>query len=266
MVVYEDEDYDPGFMGGYLRQLLTARLEHFLVRRVHLVISVGHRLAALRRRQTGRKPYVVHNGVASRVFEPARQKVSHPPTLVFVGNIIPADGLELTMQALPAIRKQIAQIRLLVVADGAPAYRQRLRRLVAAQGLDDMVQFLGPQPHHTLPHVFRQADIGLAHFQPVPYRVFCFPLKVLEYMVAGLPVIGTVGTESGDLIQRCACGHAIPFTEAALVEAVCSLFTEPEQYDRYRTNAIKHSREFDWQTIFDQEYDLIASHSVRVLG
>jgi len=260
MLVYEDQDYEPGFVGGSLRRWATAGLERFLAKRADLVISVGHRLASLRRNQTGRAPYVVHNGAALTLFASARERVSHPPTLVFVGNLSPWDGLDLTIEALPVIRKQINQIRLLVVADGSPAYRARLLHMVSKLGLDDVVQFLGPKQQPELPLVFRQADIGLAHFQPVPFRVFSFPLKVLEYMTSGLPVIGTVDTEAGDLLQRCECGLAIPFTTSALAEAVCSLLLDEKRYERYRTNGIKHSQEFAWPTLFKQEYDLIATH------
>jgi len=62
-MVYEDVDYEPGFVVPRLRQILHARLEIYLMKRADLVVSVGRALAQLRRRESGREVSVVSNGV-----------------------------------------------------------------------------------------------------------------------------------------------------------------------------------------------------------
>jgi glycosyltransferase involved in cell wall biosynthesis len=53
------------------------------------------------------------------------------------------------------------------------------------------IHLLGPRPHGRLPDVLRGADVGL-----IPYAVneltrSVFPMKVYEYLAAGLPVVST---------------------------------------------------------------------------
>ena len=53
------------------------------------------------------------------------------------------------------------------------------------------IHFVGPRTHHELPGVLRGADAGI-----IPYRIneltaSVFPLKVYEYLAAGLPTVST---------------------------------------------------------------------------
>lgn len=255
--VYEDQDY--GSLGGSLRQKVMGYLERRLLKRADLVISVGFRLSALRRTQTSRPCHVVHNGAPLEAFEVGRHKIAGPPTLVFAGNIHTWDGLDVAIEALPQIRSRAGPVRLLVVGSGMPAVMDRLRAIAAERGVSDLVHFLGSKPHDELPGIFRQAHIGLAHFQPAPFRVFSFPLKVIEYMAAGMPVIATVDTEAGDLVSRARCGLSLPFDAGSLADAVSSLLLDPAQCQELANNAVAESRRFDWNAIFAQEVEAIGS-------
>jgi glycosyltransferase involved in cell wall biosynthesis len=56
------------------------------------------------------------------------------------------------------------------------------------------VTFRGAVPHHSLPELFRLADIGVAPFDagrhgPLSLGFYWSPLKIFEYMAAGLPVV-----------------------------------------------------------------------------
>ena len=259
--VYEDQDY--GSLGGSLRREVMADLERRLLKRADLVISVGFRLAALRRTQTSRPCHVVHNGAPLQAFEAARLKAAGPPTLVFAGNIHTWDGLDVAIEALPQIRQRAGAVRLLVVGSGLPPLMDRLRAMAAERGVSDLVHFLGSKPHNELPSIFSEAHIGLAHFQPAPFRVFSFPLKVIEYMAAGMPVIATVDTEAGDLVSRARCGRSIPFDAGSLAEAVSDLLLDPTQCRELAENAVAESRHFGWSEIFAKEVETIASHDAR---
>jgi glycosyltransferase involved in cell wall biosynthesis len=257
--VYEDQDYEPALAAPGVRRKYTAFFENYLIRRADLVVTVGHRLKDLRQSQTGRVPFVVPNGVNLKLFLPSRERVQHPPTLVFVGNVSPWDGLDLTIGAIPSIRLQIPNVRLLIVGPGDEAYVQRLRQIASNLGLEEAVCFIGPRSHSELPLIFKEADIGLANFQPAGYREYSFPLKVVEYIAAGLPVVATEGTEAGDLVTRSQCGRTIPFTQSALVQAVLSMMLDPAGYERYRRSCHQTGVQFDWSSLALRERELMNS-------
>jgi glycosyltransferase involved in cell wall biosynthesis len=75
------------------------------------------------------------------------------------------------------------------VGDGSELPRVRQ----AAQGIDTIV-FTGALPHDRMPAALAGADIGVAPFDigahaPLSLGFYWSPLKIFEYMAAGLPVV-----------------------------------------------------------------------------
>jgi glycosyltransferase involved in cell wall biosynthesis len=63
----------------------------------------------------------------------------------------------------------------------------------AAEGLTG-ITFTGPLPHERIPACLAAADIGVAPFdvgahRPLAREFYWSPLKIFEYMAAGLPVV-----------------------------------------------------------------------------
>jgi glycosyltransferase involved in cell wall biosynthesis len=82
---------------------------------------------------------------------------------------------------------------LLLVGDGPEL--DALKRRAAAPDLAGRVVFTGARPHDVIPALVRRFDIAVAPYQLM--RGFYFhPLKVVEYLAAGVPV---VYPEQGDL-------------------------------------------------------------------
>jgi glycosyltransferase involved in cell wall biosynthesis len=50
---------------------------------------------------------------------------------------------------------------------------------------------LGPRPYAALPAVLRSADAGLIPYALNELTMSIFPMKVYEYLAAGLPVVAT---------------------------------------------------------------------------
>ena len=53
------------------------------------------------------------------------------------------------------------------------------------------VFLLGPRPYETIPAYLQHADVGLICLKPVPKNRYARPVKLFEYMAAGLPVVAT---------------------------------------------------------------------------
>jgi glycosyltransferase involved in cell wall biosynthesis len=53
------------------------------------------------------------------------------------------------------------------------------------------IHLLGPRPHEALPEVLRGADVGLIPYALNELTAGVFPMKVYEYLAAGLPVLAT---------------------------------------------------------------------------
>ncbi len=62
---------------------------------------------------------------------------------------------------------------------------------VSALAAEPNVHLLGPRRYHELPAVLRGADAGLIPYARNPLTTGIFPMKVYEYLAAGLPVVAT---------------------------------------------------------------------------
>jgi glycosyltransferase involved in cell wall biosynthesis len=106
------------------------------------------------------------------------------------------------------------------IAKARPAWSivligQRLTDLSAIDGLPN-VHFLGQKPHHQLPAYCKGFDVGL-----IPYRIdsevkFINPLKLREYLSAGLAVVSTAMPEVQPYAHLC---HIAP-TNAEAIGAI----------------------------------------------
>ncbi|KPJ51882.1 hypothetical protein AMJ39_09115 [candidate division TA06 bacterium DG_24] len=253
LLIYEDVDFLGG-LGSTLYDRATHALEVFCGKQADMTIAAGNLLAQLRERQTGRRPIVVHNGVDYRAFVRAQKREPHPPTLIYTGMISDWSALDVAIAALPRIRQSVSGIRLFIVGTGISRHEEWLRQLARDMGVEHEVSFFGRKPYHELPLYLRQADIGLANFRLTPFRKYAFPLKVIEYMAAGLPVIGTKESETADIITRYRCGTAIDCSPEALAESVVDLLSDSAKYRRMAASASEASAAFDWERVLAQEY------------
>lgn len=258
-VVYDDIDHVAGGQMLALRRGYVAALEAAAMRRADLVVSAGWRLGEHRRQTTGRAVQVIPNGADQALFAAALDRRPHPPTLVYVGHLEAVRGVDLAIRALPAIAARVPGVRLLVIGDGDSRYVEGLRALAVAMGVADRVELRGPLPHDQVPHVLAESDLGLATFRLTPLGAFAFPLKVIEYMAAGVPVLCTRGTEAEQILIRHPAGRAVAFTPEALAEAAIELLTDRPAYAAAQRAAAEASKVFSWERAMRDELEAIAA-------
>lgn len=258
LVVYDDFDYMPGNQPlSKFRQWYTSRLEQAVLKRADLVFSVGSRLAALREKEMGRKVTVVPNGVDHAAFRKAHDKKPHPPTLIYTGFVWSWAGLDIILEAMVAAKAKVKGLRFLVLGHSEPVYLDDFNRRVKELGLQGEVRYLGNKSYAELPAFLSEADIGMAVSQPIALRNYAFPLKVIEYIGAGLPVITTRGLQAADIVEAGGCGVGVEFKPEAVAEAIVALLQSPEVYRRYAENAKRLGETYDWGRITGDMLDAI---------
>ena len=148
-----------------------------------------------------------------------------------------------------------------VIAGRGPA-EQDLRQLARSMGLSDCIRFEGFVPYPDLPKLLARADIGVATSRHDCFRRYASPLKIVEYMAAGLPVICSGGGEAEQMIEDSKAGVNIPFEPKAFAEAVQSLWVIPGNLSAVREAAIHYARSRSWE----QMGTLMAQLVSRVTG
>jgi glycosyltransferase involved in cell wall biosynthesis len=140
---------------------------------------------------------------------------------------------------------------------GRGRYEPDLRKLSKDYKVDDFVHFLGKVKYKDLPLYFKKADIGLCTLFPTELIKYSFPLKAVEYMAAGLPVIATDIGDLGKLIKENECGITIKYSIADFVEKTIDLIENHDKMSIYGQNGKNFAKSFDWKELFKKEMSII---------
>lgn len=141
--------------------------------------------------------HIIANGVALDRFAPAAENnakrlanltACQGATIGFLGTLKPWHGLATLVDAWAILRQRSENVRLLIVGDG-PEY-ESLHQNIKSLGLLDYVQFTGAVLPEEVPNWLAQMDIAVAPYPNMAHFYFS-PLKIYEYMAAGIPVIAT---------------------------------------------------------------------------
>lgn len=243
-MIYYDIDYYPGVHPQWAK--ILSQREILCVTMADAVASVSRPLAALRAQQGAKLAVCIPNGVDfERFFAAKAMRGEHPPTLIYTGSLDMRWGVDLPIQAMPMLRRQFPDIRLLIAGRG-PA-EQELRQLAQSLGVNNCVHFKGFMPYADLPALLAQADIGIATSRADVFRQYASPLKIVEYMSAGLPVICSGGGEAEKMIEESNAGTNIPFEPQALVQAVQAMWAKPGGLEPYHEAAVQYARSRSWE-------------------
>ncbi|HNQ94976.1 MAG TPA: glycosyltransferase family 4 protein [Anaerolineales bacterium] len=137
---------------------------------------------------------VIPNGVSPSDFSasPLPSRADRIPTLLYIGTLADWQGLEVVVRALPKILEQRA-VRLHIVGRGRSRQRKFLAKQIRKLGMEESVIVQPAVPHHEIPALIASADICVAPlgFNDRNVTQGACPIKVLEYMAGGRPLLAS---------------------------------------------------------------------------
>lgn len=208
------------------------RLMRSQLRWAHAVVAVTPQLASWVRKETGQasvKLAVIPNGAETELFHPlARPDPSvllDKPYVIFFGTLARWQGIETMLEAVEH-REWPREVSLVIVGDGVER-----EKIEAAAKRTPRITYLGRQPHRSMPGLVASSLGALSpKAGAVRRETGLFPLKVLEALACGVPVIVTDFPGVADIVRRGKCGLVIPPEDpGALARAVAHLYGHPTE-------------------------------------
>ena len=207
---------DEWSMFAYLDRDETVRAERALLTKVDCVFAINSELAAAKR-SLNAATHVAPHGVDHALFARALDEATvvppdiaalPGPVIGFYGTL--RDWVDLDLVAGVARARPSWSIALI---------GQQLDDLGAIAGLPN-VHLLGRKPHELLPAYCKGMNVGI-----IPYRIdermkFVNPIKLREYLSAGLPVVSTAVPEVRRYGRWCAIAETVAETIAAIERAL----------------------------------------------
>ena len=132
------------------------------------------------------------SGVNPEQFKPAQLArqwplPGMPICLIYVGVLHHERNLIALCHAVEAANRQGVSFKLAIVGDGG----ERANLEVYARQTKGRIRILAPVPHEQVPTLLAQSHVGVLPFRDEECFRVSSPIKLFEYMAAGLPILAT---------------------------------------------------------------------------
>lgn len=112
------------------------------------------------------------------------QRYGTQKVILSVRRLVPKNGIQYLLQALPAIRQRIPNVR--YVAIGKGRLEEHLRKMTKELGIENIVDFVGALPNEQIPPYISRADVVV-----FPSSAEATSLACTEVMAMGKPVVAS---------------------------------------------------------------------------
>jgi glycosyltransferase involved in cell wall biosynthesis len=147
--------------------------------------------------------------------------------VVSVGRLVEKKGHGVLIEAVRRMRRSGQEVRCVIVGEGPLA--GALRKQVAAAGLADAVELVGPRDHATVLDLLRRASVvALASVVAADGDRDALPTVLLEAMALGTPVVSTTVCGIPEIVTHGDSGLLVPPGDAdALAGTLGRLLADP---------------------------------------
>lgn len=198
---------------------------------------------------------VIQNGVDASRFD-STTTATGIPTIGFVGSLKPWHGVANLIDASKILSDARVGHRLLIVGDGPE--RERLDQQVSNLGCEGRVEFSGAVDPPEVPHLLARMDLGVAPYLQ-SHDFYFSPLKILEYMACGLPIVATDTPSIREITAGLATLIADP-SPLNIAEAIANTLSNLDHARNLAGLAQSRAEQyFDWKIVVAQILDGVTS-------
>ena len=243
---FEKKVYGERSLFKSMKMVIMDHEEIFAAKKADAVIPVteGIKDILIKRGVDEHKITAIPNGANADLFRPINNPVAtnelrckhnvdeNAPIVMFVGSLVPYQGVEYLIQSAPLILKKVANTMFLIIGDGR--VKNELMNLVKKIGLSDKFVFIREVPYEEVPLYINMADVCMVPKKPLGYGYS--PLKLYEYMACGKPVIAS-DIEGFEILEKYNAGIILnPEDPEELSNAIIKLLQNKQLREQMGTN------------------------------
>jgi len=173
--------------------------------------------------------------------------------LVYIGGLTSDRGVFTLLESLHLLREDFPMLKALIVGKFFdPVVEQRFYDLITQLHLNSIVYYQSWLPPEKIGVLLKRAKIGLWIFNPSNRRMYnALPLKVLEYLSAGLPVVTIKSPLMSALIKKNHLGACVEYKPRQICDAIRKILLMPkEEYDALSEACLRITIEkYNWEAL-----------------
>ncbi len=209
-------------------------------------------------------PLHLFEGGAGPVDEVTARSTDRLP-IVYHGVMSRERGLFHMLEAVALLRQTEPRVLLRLIGLQGDRLTQEVNETIGRLGISEQVEIAGWLPHEEVAARLRASLIGLVPLQPCEKYRRALPVKLLEYMACGLPVIAARLTLLERYVQESGGGLLYDSARAdELAQCVLTLLRDPTGRRRMGDNGARAVRErWNWGRMEDVLFGVYESLGAR---
>ena len=231
---------------GYIHKSITF-LEKFIYRKSYVVLAATAGLYEIIKSRTQSTTILFRNGY-SKYFKISQNK-NQNFSIIFHGNLGKFQNIELLIEVIREINVLAPLIKFYAVGSGP---KEVLLNSFKSPNFD----FYGRLSNEKTAELVNQCHIGLSLRDDSQISIDAFPVKLYEYIGAGLPSIATPICEGGEVLSNLKIGYNVPNDKTEIINLILSLYKNDQLYNSMMNNIMacreSFGREKTVKDVFDQ--------------
>lgn len=257
-----NKSYLPAWLHGAIRWACegfeSATLRHFTAL-VAATPQIGARMSAINPRTV-----VVNNfPIVSTTQQGAPLWATRESSISYIGSITEPRGIRELVAAMALLPGELQTTRLALAGSFSPATLQaEVNRLDGWNRVD----YLGVLDRRGVSDLLARVRVGMVVLHSRPNYVCSRPIKLFEYMLAGLPVIASDFPVWREIVEDSNCGLLVdPMNPQAIADAITHLLTHPREAEEMgRRGRAAVLDKFNWRC--EEEQLLALYRSIAAPG
>jgi len=198
---------------------------------------------------------VIPNGVNTQLFNPEKFSHQFNYTIGYLGSFYSIRGIFKILNAFEIVKKEIPHAELLYIGDGRD--RKKLEKEIERKNLSGSVYITGRIPYPEVPQYLSRIDIGFIGWDNTEVMQGSSPLKLFEYLAMGKVVVGGIGGQIEEVLNK-GCGiHLKKLTPEKIAENIINLFKNPKKIKKMGEIGRKYVVEnHSWDIIAERYYEI----------
>ena len=237
--------YIPSYLRGPISRVAYI-VERWGMRRCQLVVSAGDSIIP-RLRACSRRMITVRNYPLLRqgTSVPRSYTNGRPVRIIYPGTMTEVRGIRDVVQAMAEL--QDCDVELLLMGRFHPAaFEQEIRQIAGSNVVIHHEVSFDQMPGH-----LGASDIGVLCFHATPAERGTLPIKMFEYMQAGLPIVASDFPVWRDIIESAGCGLLVepgPGNAQQIAATIRQLVNDPGLRQRMGQAGMQAVKEkYTWQ-------------------
>lgn len=243
----------------YLDTLLHDRLERFFVPQLTACITVNDILSNHYEQLGTRSVTIPNYPVSNRVEADSEEKIYD---FIYAGGLSPTRGIREIIQATFMVSKIYPQVKVLLVGkEQITHFREECAELIKTLCLEKNIELIDAIPYDQVYQRYAQARCGICILSPeAPRHKYTLPIKLLEYLDAGLLVITNDFPINKQIYNKSDGIFTTAFAPEAIANQMLKVVTmKDEQVAKHQQVAFDLiNDEYNWSLLENKLLDLFA--------